>query len=82
MTEMGTLVLDAELVAAVEAAATFRGMSPSEYVREIVTLASRLDAELAADLKEAEDDIAAGRFYTQEQVEAMFNVRREQRNAA
>jgi predicted transcriptional regulator len=41
-----------------------------------------LDAKLAADLKAAEDDLDAGRFYTQEQVEAMFKVRRDQRDAA
>ena len=70
------------LSAAVETAAAWRGMSFEEYVRAVVATAAHLDAELAADIKEGEDDLAAGRFYTQEQMEDMFNVRREQRRAA
>ena len=74
--------LSAALAATVAAAAEWRGMSIEQYVQAVVTRAARLDAELAADIKEGEDDLAAGRSYTQEEVEAMFNVRREQRRAA
>ena len=82
MTEAQSVQLDPALADAVAAAAAWRGVSLEDYVRQVVAIASRLDAKLAADLKEAEDDLHAGRFYTQEQVEAMFNVRRDQRDAA
>ena len=82
MSEQQPLRLTPELIGAVTAAAAFRGMSPGQYVQEVVAVATRLDAELAADLKEADEDFESGRFYTQEQVEAMFNVQREQRSAA
>lgn len=74
--------LETDVSAAVAKAAAFRGMSPAQYVQDVVTIATKLDVELAASLKEAEDDFAAGRFYTQEEVEAMFSVRREQRSVA
>ena len=82
MTEAQSVQLDPALADAVAAAAAWRGVSLEDYVRQVVAIASRLDAKLAADLKEAEDDLDAGRFYAQEQVEAMFNVRRDQRDAA
>lgn len=82
MTDQPPIRLTPELRVAVERAATFRGMSADTYVSEVLSIAARLDAELAADLKEAEDDIAAGRVCTQKEVEAKFNVRREQRSAA
>ena len=82
MADMLSMNLAGELAAAVNAAAAWRGISPEQYVREVVATATRLDAELAADIKEGEDDLAAGRFYTQEEVEAMFNVQREGRRAA
>lgn len=82
MNEAQSVQLDPALADAVASAAAWRGLSIEQYVREVVGIASRLDAKLAADLKEAEDDLDAGRFYTQEQVEAMFSVRRDQRDAA
>ena len=44
------------------------------YVRE--------ELEFIAYIQEGEDDIAAGRVHSQEEVEAMFNVRRAYRDAA
>ncbi len=40
------------------------------------------ELELIDFIQEGERDIDEGRFYTQEQVEAMFNVSRDERNAA
>ena len=81
-TDPRSVRFDSALADAVASAAAWRGLTLEEYVRQVVAIASRLDAKLAADLKEAEDDLDAGRFYTQEQVEAMFKVRRDQRDAA
>ena len=82
MSSFPVLHLKPELADTVIAAARFRGMSVERYVEEVVSIAAKLDADLAADLLEADEDLAAGRFYTQEQVEARFGVKREQRNAA
>ncbi len=40
------------------------------------------ESQLLAMIREGEADIEAGRVFTQEDVEAMFNVKREQRDAA
>ena len=82
MEDAPSVTLTPELAGAVDAAAAWRGMTVEQYIREVVAVAARLDAELAADLREGEDDLAAGRFYTQEEVEAMFAVKRERRRAA
>ena len=82
MTEAATLQLDPELTASVQAAANWRGMSLQEFALAAISEAVRSDAELAALIKEGEDDIAAGRVFTQEEVEAMFGVNRERRDAA
>ena len=82
MNDARSVQLDSTLADAAASAAAWRGVSLEQYVREVVAIASRLDAKLAADLRDADDDLNAGRFYTQEQVEAMFNVRRDQRDAA
>ena len=74
--------LSPTLAAAAETAAAWRGLTVEQYVRKVVTAAARLDAELAADIKVGEEDIAAGRVYTQDQIEEIFNVRREHRRAA
>ena len=76
------LELSRELADAVATAAAWRGITPDRYAHEVLDRATRLDAELAAAIKEGEDDLAAGRFLTQEEVEAKFGVRRDQRQAA
>ena len=40
------------------------------------------ESQLLAMIREGEADIEAGRVFTQEDVETMFNVKREQRDAA
>ena len=82
MTDAITLRLDSELTASVGAAADWRGVSLQEFALAAIADAVRSDAELAVLIKEGEDDIAAGRVYTQEEVEAMFGVDRERRDAA
>lgn len=42
----------------------------------------RYDAAFDAFIKVGEDDLAAGRSYSQEEVEAMFKVRQDNRSAA
>lgn len=82
MSKSHLVELASDLAAAATAAAAWRGMTLDRYVREVLTTAARLDAELAANIKEGEDDFAAGRSYSQAEVEAMFGVHREQRDAA
>ena len=74
--------VSAEAAAAASSAAAWRGISLEQYVDRAVAHVARQDAELAAALKEAEDDIAAGRVHTQQEVEIMFGVERERRDAA
>ena len=40
------------------------------------------ESQFLALIREGEADIAAGRTFTQEEVEAMFGVKRDQRDAA
>jgi predicted transcriptional regulator len=40
------------------------------------------ELEFVESVREGERDIAEGRFFTQEQVEAMFAVKRDERSAA
>ena len=40
------------------------------------------ESQILALIREGEADIEAGRVFTQEEVEAMFNVKRERRDAA
>ena len=82
MTTVRSVDLPAELAATIASAAAWRGMTVEQYVSAVLTRAARLDAELAADIKQGEDDLAAGRSHSQAEVEAMFGVRREQRRAA
>ncbi len=82
MEDARSITLTPEIAGAVNAAAAWRGMTVEQYVRKVVAVAAQLDAELAADIKDGEDDLAGGRFYTQEEVEAMFAVKRERRRAA
>lgn len=55
---------------------------PSPEGRALDQAEDAADAALRAFLKVGEDDIAAGRVHTQEEVEAMFNVKWGKRNAA
>ena len=77
-----SLELSRELAEAVATAAAWRGMTPDCYVREVLARATGLDAELAAAIKEGEDDLAAGRLHTQEELATKFGVRRDRRQAA
>ena len=50
--------------------------------RALAEAQERYDAAFDAFVQVGEDDLAAGRSYSQEEVEAMFKVRQEGRNAA
>ena len=82
MGETLAIHVSADVAAAANSAATWRGMSLETYVEKAVAHIARQDAELAAALREAEDDLAAGRVHTQQEVESMFGVERERRDAA
>lgn len=82
MTASAPIHLKPELLETVGTAAKFRGMSVERYVDEVLSTAAKLDADMAADLREADEDFAAGRFHSQEEVEKMFGVQREHRDAA
>ena len=40
------------------------------------------EADLIASLAQAEDDLTAGRVFSQDEIEAMFNVRQAERDTA
>ena len=82
MPNLDQIALSPELLGSVKAVAQWRGMSLEAYVSEAVQRAVGLDSALRGLVSEAEADIAAGRTYTQAEVEATFRVHREQRDAA
>lgn len=71
------ITLPAELAGAVRTVAEWRGMSPERYVQEVVAMAARLDAELAAEITAGEGDLSSGRSYTQQEIETMFGVTKD-----
>lgn len=83
---MGNLIvtarIDAELAARLDALASDHDRSRAWIVSRAIARFVDEEEALIGAIKEGEADIAAGRVRSQEDVEALFGVRRDERNAA
>lgn len=81
-TSIITARIDSDLAKRVDALAADYDRSRAWIVaRAIADFLDREEALLVA-IKEGEADIAAGRVHSQEEVEAMFGIERDERHAA
>lgn len=74
--------ISSELLQRVRSIAAERGVTPERLAGEWITDALDQEVDLLAAIQEGEADIAAGRVFTQGEVEAMFGVSRDRRSAA
>ena len=77
-----TARIDAELAARLDRLSTAYDRSRGWMMTRALERYLDEELDLLGSLEAAEADSAAGRVFSQEEVEAMFEVRRGQRNAA
>ncbi|KQM62753.1 hypothetical protein ASE75_14140 [Sphingomonas sp. Leaf17] len=77
-----TTDLDADTLALVERLALERGMTSPQFAAEAIRRIAESESDYRAFIQAGEADIAAGRVYTQDQVEAMFLGEGIRRDAA
>jgi len=77
-----TTRVPAELSARIDELARELERSRAWIVAKAVERYVEEELELIEAIREGERDIEEGRFFTQEQVEAMFAVKRDERDAA
>ena len=77
-----TTRVSAELSARIDMLAGELERSRAWVIAKAVERYVEEELELVEAIRVGERDIDEGRFFTQEQVEAMFNVKRDERDAA
>ena len=77
-----TTAVDGETLILLDKIAAAHGQSRERAIAVAIERYAREEAEFIDFVQEGIDDFEAGRVHTQEEVEAMFAVRREPREAA
>lgn len=81
-TSVVTARIDGDLASRLDALAADYERSRAWIVARAITQFVEHEENLIAAIKEGEADIAAGRVHSQDEVEAMFGVKRDERHAA